>query len=136
MHPTREARVLLRHCDEYDPARIRRIVREAIDELGVVPRGRILVKPNVVMSGDLFRFAYTRPEVTQGVVEALHDRAREVVEIGVGERCGITVPTRYAFRHAGYDRVFRRTGARRYLFDEVSQVEIPLRHEGRLRDSI
>lgn len=136
MHPTQEARVLLRHCDEYDPARIRRIVREGIDELGVVPRGRILVKPNVVMAGELFRFAYTRPEVAQGVVQALQDRAEDVVELGIGERCGITVPTRYAFKQAGYGRVFRRTGARRYLFDEVSQVEIPLRHEGRLRDSI
>lgn len=136
MHPTQDARVILRHCDDYDPVRIQEIVGDALDELGLVPHGRVLVKPNIVMAGELFRHAYTRPEVTQGIVKALQARAQGVTELGIGERCGITVPSRYAFREAGYDRVFRRTGAVRHLFDEVSQVEIPLRHPGRLRDSI
>lgn len=136
MHPTQDARVLIRHCDDYDPVRIQEIVGDALDEFGLAPRGRVLVKPNIVMAGELFRHAYTRPEVAQGIVGALQARGQGITELGIGERCGITVPTRYAFREAGYDRVFRRTGAVRHLFDEVPQVEIPLRHEGRLRDSI
>lgn len=136
MHPTQDAQVLLRHCPDYDPERIEALVAEALEEFGLVPQGRVLVKPNIVMAGELFRHAYTRPEVTQGVVSALKRRGQDVTELGIGERCGITVPSRYAFREAGYDKVFRRTGVQRYLFDEVPQVEIPLHHPGRLRDSI
>ncbi len=55
-------RVILRHCDAYDTERIADIVREGIDALGVVPRGRTLVKPNLVAAGKLFPHAHTRPE--------------------------------------------------------------------------
>ncbi len=136
MHPARDTRVILRHCDDYEPGRVREIVREGLDELGLRPSGRVLVKPNLVMAGDLFRYAFTRPEVAQGVVQALQDRADGVTELAIGERCGITVPTRYAFEQANYPRVLRRTGATKHFFDEVPQVEIPLSHPGRLRDSI
>src|SRR5690606_28820095 len=44
MHPTQDARVILRLCDDYDPVRIQEIVGDALDELGLVPRGRVLVK--------------------------------------------------------------------------------------------
>ena len=33
MHPTRDAKVILRHCDSYDPQKIRAIVRDAIREV-------------------------------------------------------------------------------------------------------
>jgi uncharacterized protein (DUF362 family) len=136
-HPARDARVFLFHCDAYDAARIRQIVRGAMVELGLVPRGRTLVKPNIVSAGELFAHAYTRPEVVEGVLGALRDRedaADPMQELAVGERCAITIPTRYAFEQAGYDPMLERAGAKRYCFEEVPQVEIPLSHEGRLRD--
>src|SRR5439155_25756686 len=57
-------------------------------------------------------------------------------ELAVGERCGITIPTRYVMEHSGYDAMIKRTGVKRYLFEEEKQVEIPLTHPGRLRDFI
>jgi uncharacterized protein (DUF362 family) len=138
-HPARDARVFLFHCDSYDPARIRAIVGGAMAELGLAPRGRTLVKPNVVAAGELFRHAHTRPELVEGVLGALRDRARDddpMTELAVGERCGITIPTRFAFEEAGYEPVFERTGAKRICFEEVPQVEVPLTHEGRLRDYV
>jgi len=55
-------------------------------------------------------------------------------ELAVGERCGITVPTRYAFEGANYNPMFKRLNVKRYCFEEEPQVEIPLSHDGRLRD--
>ena len=138
-HPNRDARVFLFHCDAYDAQRIRTIVRGAMETLGLRPRGRTLVKPNVVSAGELFTHAYTTPEVVEGVLGALKDREGDgsrMSELAVGERCGITIPTRFAFEEAGYDPMLKRAGAKRYCFEEVPQVEIPLTHEGRLRDYI
>jgi uncharacterized protein (DUF362 family) len=111
-------------------------------DLGLVPRGRTLVKPNLVSAGDLFAHAYTRPEFGEGLLLALQDVGADTMsELAVGERCGITVPTRYAFRESGWDAMLERVGERagrvvRYPFEEVPQVEIPFRHERRLRDYV
>jgi uncharacterized protein (DUF362 family) len=132
-------KVILRHCDTYDTERIRRIVREGMVELGLSPRGKTLIKPNVVASKPQFPHAYTRPEFLEGVIRAIQDRAAAgpegaMKELAVGERCGITIPTRMAFEGADYYPMFERTGVKHYHFEEEPQVEIPLTHEARLRD--
>src|SRR5262245_52898576 len=100
-------RVIIRDCKTYDVEKIRSIVREGLAELGLAPSGRTLVKPNCVASGDMFENAFTRPEFLEGVLLALKDADRgKVTELAVGERCGITIPTRLAFDGAGYYPVF------------------------------
>ena len=42
-------KVLIRRCDEYDSDKISSIVKEGMEELGVIPKGKILLKPNVVI---------------------------------------------------------------------------------------
>ncbi len=129
--------VILRACPDYDVERIRAIVRDGLTELGLEPFGRTLVKPNCVASGPRFPHAHTRPEFLEGVLLALKDRGGpKVKELAIGERSGITFPTRFAFKGAGYYKMLKRVGGvRAYHFDEVPQVEIPLYHPGRLRDS-
>jgi uncharacterized protein (DUF362 family) len=135
MRPAESPKVIIRHCDTYDPERIRKIVREGMEELGLRPHGRTLLKPNLVATGPLFQHAYTRPEFTEGVLAALRDRDDgKMRELAVGERCGITVPSRMAFEASGYDDMMGRIGVKRYLFEEEPQLEIPLSHAGRLRD--
>jgi uncharacterized protein (DUF362 family) len=131
-------RVILRHCDSYDPDRIRTIVREGLHELGLVPKGRTLVKPNLVTAGELFSHAYTRPEFGEGVLRALKDvGANTMSELAVGERCGITLPTRYVFRESGWDAMLERVGGvTRYPFEEVPQIEVRFTHPERLRDYV
>jgi uncharacterized protein (DUF362 family) len=134
-------RVIIRHCERYDTERIRTIVREGLHRLGLLPAGRTLVKPNLVTAGDLFAHAFTRPELGEGVLLALHDvGGGSMTELAVGERCGITLPTRYAFRESGWDqmlgRVRRVTHVERYPFDEVPQVEVAYTHRERLRDYV
>lgn len=136
-HPTQTAHVILRHCDEYDPIRIRTIVREGLDALELRPFGRTLVKPNIVTSGPMFEHAFTRSEFIEGVLLALKDREREPLEeLAVGERCGITIPTRSAFDEALYTPMLKRLGVTRYCFEEEPQVEIRLTHKERLRDYV
>ena len=132
----RKAHVIIRHCDSYDPERIRQIVREGMAELDLRPRGRTLLKPNIVCAGERFEHAYTRPEFVEGVLLALQDRdeQKQMTELAVGERCGITVPTRFVFDQSGMEAMVKRLGVKRYYFEEEPQVEIPLSHEGRLRD--
>lgn len=131
-------RVIIRRCPTYDAERIRTIVREAMEELDLRPFGRTLVKPNLVIADQkLFPHAFTRPEFADGVLGALRDRDDgRMTELGVGERCGITIPTRMVFKESGYGPVMARHRAKRYLFDEVRQVEVSYRHPMRLRDYV
>jgi uncharacterized protein (DUF362 family) len=54
-------KVIIRNCRDYDPEKIRTIIREGLEELGLRPFGRTLVKPNLVAAGPLFPYAFTRP---------------------------------------------------------------------------
>lgn len=134
---SKQPTVILRDCREYDPGRIRTIVRDGLERLDLRPRGHTLLKPNVVAAGPRFPHAYTRPEFVEGVIGALRDRDEGAMRsLQVGERSGITMPTRFAFRYGGYRELARRTGVDLVHFEEVSQVEIPLYHPDRLRDCL
>ena len=130
--------VIIRHCAGYDAEVIRQLVAEGLRTLDLVPRGRTLVKPNLVAAGKLFPHAHTRPEFGEGVLRALQDvGGTAITELAVGERCGITIPTRLAFEQSGFEAMVKRVpGVKRYYFEEVPQVEIPYTHEGRLRDYV
>ena len=137
MRIPKQPTVIIRHCPDYDTANIQKIFREGLATLGLKPTGRTLIKPNIVAAGPLFPHAHTRPEVAEGLIRVLQELADHTLsEIAVGERCGITVPSRAAFAESGFDAMIERTGVKRYLFDEVPQVEIRYTHEGRLRDYV
>ncbi|HRI54703.1 MAG TPA: DUF362 domain-containing protein, partial [Pseudomonadota bacterium] len=138
MKITDQPSVIIRHLAEYDSEAIRAILRDGMAELGLRPHGRTLVKPNIVAAGPLFPNAYTRPEFALGMLQALQDRAAAPLqELAVGERCGITVPSRIAFSESGYDAMLKQLPqVKRYLFDEVPQVEIRYTHKERLRDYV
>ncbi len=137
MHPAQDARVILRHADRYDPKLIQGVIGEGLDELGLAPFGRTLVKPNLVIAGPRFDPAWTRVEFAEGVLAALRERASgRVRELAVGERCAITIPTRFVYEESGYSEMLERLEVKRYCFDEVTQVEVPYTHARRLRDYV
>ena len=130
-------KVLIRRCAAYDPDKIAGIIKEGMEELGVTPEGRVLLKPNVVIAHpEVFPHAFTRKEFLDGVLTAVKARAGKIKELAVGERSGITIPTRFNFKKAGYPAVIRKHRAKVYYFDEVRQVPVELKKEGRLRDLI
>ena len=129
--------VILEACPDYNAERIYQLALAALTRLDLRPHGRTLVKPNCVMAGPSFPHAFTRPEFLAGVLRALNERAvDDIEEIALGERCGITIPTRHAFKEAGYYPMLKEARVKPYHFDEVPQVEIPMYHQGRLRDAM
>jgi uncharacterized protein (DUF362 family) len=129
-----KTRVLLLQCQEYDPERIAQVIGQGMDELGVRPRGRALVKPNCVIAHPrFFPHAFTRAEFLDGLLTALQARGEAMTNLVVGERCGITIPTRYTFANAGYVSVLRRHRVRAAYFDENPQVMRTLARPGSLR---
>jgi uncharacterized protein (DUF362 family) len=134
---TEKHKVLIMRCDGYDPDRIAGIAKEGMAELGVVPTGRILLKPNVVLAHpQFFPNAYTRPEFLDGLLTAIKSRAKAPEEIAVGERSGITVPTRFNFKNAGYPEIIDRHSVKAYYFDETRQVPVKLSNPHALRDTV
>jgi len=130
-------KVLIMKCDEYRPATIAGIIREGMQELGVRPRGRIMLKPNVVIAHpEIFPHAFTRKEFLDGAIAATVQEAESVESITVGERSGITVPTRFNFKMAGYPEVIKKHNIEACYFDEVRQVPVPLKKHDRLRQSL
>ncbi len=96
-----------------------------------------MVKPNCVIAHPLFfPHAFTRSEFLDGLLGALRARGDDITDLWVGERCGITIPTRFAFSQAGYGPVLKRHGAKAKYFDEMPQVRRNLFAKGRLRDYI
>ena len=94
--------VLLRRVEEYDPVRMSEVVREGFELLGRKPKGKVLIKPNVVFANRNYsQHAFTRPEL----VGAVADRVREipwVTDLTVGESGGFAIPTRLNFKESGY----------------------------------
>lgn len=130
-------KVLIMRCDGYDPHVIGGIIKEGMEELGVVPTGKVLLKPNVVIAHpQLFPHAFTRKEFLDGAIRASKARAENAKEIAVGERCGITLPTRWAFKNAGYPEVLKKHRTKAYYFDEVKQVPVRLESGAALRNTL
>ena len=71
-----------------------------------------------------------------GSESSMHLSHERIEEIAVGERCGITVPTRTSYDGAGYLKLFKEMKIPFYCFEEEMQVEIPLEHPERLRDYV
>ena len=108
-----------------------------MEQLGVTPHGKTLLKPNCVIAEPrLFPHAATRKEFLEGVIMAIKEKGGAIEELAVGERSGISIPTRFCFSQAGYEDVIARHGVKPYYFDEARDIQIKLTREHRLRDSI
>ena len=130
-------RVIIMRCDHYDAAAITGIIREGMETLEVVPKGRVLLKPNAVIAHpEVFPYAFTRKEFLDGVIAATKAMAKDAAEIAVGERSGITIPTRFCFENAGYVDILKKHRVKAHYFDETRQVPVSIAGEGALRDKL
>jgi uncharacterized protein (DUF362 family) len=130
-------KVIIMRCEDYDAEKICGIIKEGMEMLDIRPSGRILLKPNVVIAHpEVFPHAFTRKEFLDGVISATKAKATNVREVAVGERCGITLPTRWAFKNAGYPEVIKKHKVKAYYFDEVRQVPKELKEKNALRKNI
>jgi len=124
-----KTRVILRRAESYDPAVIAEIIRQGIDELGLTPRirGRITIKPNVVMAHHkVAPSAYTRPEFLDGLLTAIEGASGSRTRVTVAEKCGAAVPTTRMFRRAGYYKLKRKHRFKLLAIEEARKKRIPL----------
>ncbi len=131
-------KVLIKNCQAYDPYKISVIIYKGMEELDVLPWGHTLVKPNTVIAHQrYYPHAFTRPEFLEGLFVAIKQRGRQLLDkITLGERCGITIPTRYSFLEAGYYPVLKRHQVEPCYFEEVEQVKVSLDSPPALRPFI
>jgi uncharacterized protein (DUF362 family) len=133
-----KAKVILRRVPGYDAALIRQVIREGLEELGLGGRvrGRVTVKPNIVMSHPkLTPSAFTRAEFVDGLLGAIEDTAGAGTRFVVTEKSGAGIPTSRMFRRAGYYRLKRKHRVRILPLEEDRKVRVPLR-KGKVHSSI
>jgi uncharacterized protein (DUF362 family) len=118
-------KVIIRRCETYDASIIEKMIQEGMEELGENPKGKILIKPNVVFSTPVVKSAYTHPSVIEAAVNVLR-RMDAGPEISIGESGGMAIPTRLFFHHAGYSRMAKRLGVPLRDFNEERWVRIRL----------
>lgn len=128
-------RVHIYAVPRYEPARICEVVLDSMRRMGLVPQGEVLLKPNVVAAGKHFPHAHTRAEFVEGVAAAVRT-VTPTASVTIGERCGITIPTRFAFSEGGFNALAERTGLRLAPFEDDTQQRVEYTHKGRLRDFV
>jgi len=123
-------KVILRRADAYDPPALAEIIGAGLDEFGLGRRirGKITIKPNVVMAHHkVTPSAYTRSEFLDGLLTALEERAEGRPEVRVAEKCGAAIPTSRMFRRAGYYRLRKKHRFSLRPIETARKKTVPLR---------
>ncbi len=105
----REARVLIFNCD-YSAEKIARCIRTGLAAFGLQPGGKIFIKPNAVFvhKKEIFgEESYTHPAVLEGALQVF-SRLDNASRIYIGEKSAIGLPTRLAYKYAGYHQLVKR----------------------------
>jgi uncharacterized protein (DUF362 family) len=122
----KKRKVIIRRCEAYDVDRIASIIKDAMAELGETPRGRILIKPNVVTANKGYiHHSYTEPRVVEAMVTSLRESNSEA-GITIGESGGIAIPTRMFFTDSGYYEMGKRLGVPVVDFNEEETRQVAL----------
>jgi len=131
-------KVILRSVPEYDPTAIKKVVLEGLRELGLEDkiRGRITIKPNVVMAHPkVTPSAYTRPEFLDGLLQALEETRAGETEIVIAEKCGAAIPTSRMFRRAGYFKLAKKHKIHLLPIEEAKKKTVTL-EKGKIHKKI
>ncbi|MCG8618134.1 MAG: DUF362 domain-containing protein [Desulfobacterales bacterium] len=125
----KDRRVIIRSCESYDIDKIQTIIRESIDDLGLSPSGRILIKPNIVTANkDYIHHSYTEPAMIASMVNVLKDQTGQdnISGITVGESGGIGMPSRMFFVESGIKAETDRLGVPLVDFNEEAVKQVSL----------
>lgn len=131
-------KVYLRAVPDYNPSRIKQVIREGLAEFGLTggDHSRITIKPNVVMAHHkITPSAYTRPEFLDGLIQALNDDGNSPSNITIAEKCGAGIPTSRMFRRAGYYRLKNGNNTKLLPIEEALKKTIPL-SKGKIHSEI
>ncbi len=123
---TRQRRVILRRCDDYTPETLEAIITESVRELGLVPRGRVLIKPNIVTANKGYiHHSYTEPAMIRAMVQSLRS-GFGADQITIGESGGIGMPSRMFFAESGIAPLAKKLKVPIKDFNEEAVKTVPL----------
>ena len=131
-------KVILRRLPRYEPEKIEGIIREGLDEFGLISKiqGRITIKPNVVMAHHkIAPAAYTRPEFIDGALSAITSSNGNAKQITIAEKCGAGMPTTRMFRRAGYYRLKHNHKIKLLPIEESKKTTVALQ-KGKVHETI
>lgn len=119
-------KVVIRKCESYDIDRIQGIIREGMEELNAVPKGKILIKPNIVTANrEYIHHSYTAHEMMEAMINELKEKGHDG-NITIGEAGGIGIPTRMFFSESDYYKLARKLGAPLVDFSEEQTKKVAL----------
>jgi uncharacterized protein (DUF362 family) len=133
-----QEKVVLRHVPDYDPKKIKGVIKEGLEELGLIHSNhqRITIKPNVVMAHHkVAPSAYTRPEFLEGLLRVLLSGGKVNPQITITEKCGAGIPTSRMFRRAGYYKLQKRHNVKVLPIEEAKKERISLK-KGKVHSQI
>jgi uncharacterized protein (DUF362 family) len=118
--------VLLKKVNDYSLDGLKSVVDEGFALLDKKPKGKVLIKPNVVFANKRYsQYAFTNPDLVGLVVDKV--RQLGVSEVNVGESGGFAVPTRMNFKESDYYEMGRAHNVPIVDFNEDKYVNIELK---------
>lgn len=123
----KKRRVILRRCEAEDVGAARDIIAECFRELGAEPKGKILIKPNVVTANRRYiHHSYTSPAVMEALVEEVKGSVSPQ-DITIGESSGYGVPPGLFLYEAGCFALGKRLGVRVSDFNQEPAKRVELK---------
>jgi uncharacterized protein (DUF362 family) len=121
-----ERKVIIRKCDAYDHETILRIIKDGIVELGQRPKGKILIKPNIVTANkEYIHHSYTEPTMLGAMVDCLRNDFHQE-KITIGESGGIGMPSRMFFAESGIKELTDKLNVPLVDFNEEQAKKVSL----------
>ncbi len=121
-----ERKVIIRECNTYDKRAIRKIIKQGIDELGLNPKGNILIKPNIVTANkEYIHHSFTAPDMLEAMVNSLRQDFGQD-RITIGESGGIGIPSRMFFAESGIRQMSNDLDVPLVDFNEEQAKKVPL----------
>ncbi len=125
--PPRDRKVIIRQCEAYDQDEIKKIINQGIQELGLKPAGKILIKPNIVTANKGYiHHSFTEPTMLDAMVDCLRgDFGQE--KITIGESAGIGMPSRLFFAESGIKKLAHKLKVPLVDFNEEQVKQVALK---------
>lgn len=117
--------VYIKRQENYERGAIQAAVSEGMRELKFSPRGKVFVKPNVVVAHEkkLMGEHGCTPAPFVGAALLALSKAPGVSRIDVGEKSAIGIPTRLCYRYAGYDDELKKVKAQAGCPVDIFSIE-------------
>ncbi|MFH1860674.1 MAG: DUF362 domain-containing protein [bacterium] len=124
--------VCIKKVCEYNIDRIQDSLYQSLEliDFRIIPGGKAVLKPNIVMPARPETAAVTHPAVAEATINLLRDAG--IKDISIVEEPAIGFDAQESFRVSGYAELVKRMGVPIYGFDDMEKAEIEWKY-GKLK---